>query len=86
MKTRHYENETSDCFRVVLANIYVILHYFIAIIKLALSSFVLIPKDLFHSIYGAIAPSLLLSPSEDASIFLPLLLFSTNLVFLGSVT
>jgi hypothetical protein len=86
IKTRYYENETSDCFRVVPANVFVILYSFIAIIKLALSSFVLTPNALFHSVYSATAPSRHLSPSKDASIFLSLLLVSTILVFLGSVT
>jgi hypothetical protein len=39
MKTRHYENEICNCFRVVPGNIFLALYSFMAIIKLALSSF-----------------------------------------------
>jgi hypothetical protein len=38
MTTQHYENENSNCFRVVPANCFVVLYSFIAIIKLAISS------------------------------------------------
>jgi hypothetical protein len=45
----------------------------------------LILNSLFHSFYGATAPSGPWLPSEDATILLPLLLVSSILVFLGSV-
>jgi len=50
MKTRHYENETSNCFRAVAANAFLALNSFIAILKLALSSFYADPELLvsFH--------------------------------------
>jgi hypothetical protein len=51
MKTRHCENENSNCFRVVPANFFLVLCSFIAIIKLALSSSYADPELLvpFHA-------------------------------------
>jgi len=88
MKTRHYENENSNCFRVVPANYFVVLYSFTTIIKLALSSSYADPEFLvpFNLCRYSSLWTLVSLWRRHASIFLFLRLVSSILIFLRSVT